>query len=203
VSRPTLVLASGSPRRARALRTLGVEFTVDPPDVDETPLPGEAPADMVLRLAIAKAGAAHRGLVRLAVDTTVVLDGVIVGKPADPDEAVSSLLELAGRTHDVISGWALVSGDDAVAGTVTSQVTLRPIERSEAIAYVATGEPLDKAGSYAIQGFGSRFVTGLYGSVGNVKGFPAEDIVPSLVAAGIEVARPEASLVALRLRFRA
>ena len=197
---PSLVLASGSPRRARALRTLGVEFTVAPPDIDETPLPAEDPVDMVLRLAIAKAGTAQPRRVRLAVDTTVVLDGAIVGKPVDADDAVAGLLELSGRTHDVVSGWAVITEDAATSGTVTSRVTLRPVERSEAIAYVATGEPLDKAGSYAIQGFGSRFVTEVSGSVGNVKGFPAEVIVPVLVGVGIDVPRPEASLVALRRR---
>ncbi len=200
MSRPALVLASGSPRRARALQTLGVEFTVEPPDVDETPLPGETPEEMVLRLAIAKAGAPEPGRVRLAVDTTVVLDGEVLGKPTDPDDAIRGLLELGGRTHEVVSGWGVVSEEAADAGIVRSIVTMRAVDRSEAIAYVATGEPLDKAGGYAIQGFGSRFVSGVSGSIGNVKGFPAEDIVPVLVRAGIDVPRPEASLVALRRR---
>lgn len=195
-----LVLASASPRRARALRTLGVEFDVEPPDIDETQLRSEGPADMALRLALEKAGVAGRLEVRLAVDTTVVLDDAVLGKPSDPDDAVRGLLELAGRTHEVVSGWAVVSEGQVASGVVTSRVTMRPIDHAEAIAYVATGEPLDKAGSYAIQGFGSRFVSRVTGSTANVKGFPAEAIVPVLTGAGVMVPRPDARLIRLRTR---
>ena len=136
MSRPSLVLASGSPRRARALDQLGLDFTVEPPDVDESQLAAESPEEMVLRLAVAKVGTAASGTVRLAVDTIVVLDGDILGKPVDANDAVRGLLRLAGRRHAVISGWAVATTNDTMRGTVTTEVMIRPIEPSEAVAYI-------------------------------------------------------------------
>jgi septum formation protein len=200
VSHPSLILASGSPRRARALEQLGLGFTVDPPDVDESQLPAEQPEDMVLRLALDKVGLATFDTVRLAVDTIVVLDGDILGKPEDPDDAVRGLLRLGGRRHTVISGWSVAAAGGVNSGTVTTEVQMRSIDRSEAVAYVATGEPMDKAGSYAIQGFGSRFIAGIDGSLGNVLGFPVEAIAPALRGVGVDVPRDAVPLVAMRAR---
>lgn len=197
---PTLVLASGSPRRASALHTLGLEFTTEPPDIDETPLPDEQAAAMVHRLARQKVGRADPGTVRLAVDTTVVLDGAILGKPRDALDAVEGLLTLSGRGHCVVSGWAVSSEDGTVSGTVETTVVIRRIEVAEAMAYVATGEPMDKAGSYAIQGFGSRFIARIEGSIGNVMGFPQEAVIPALAEAGVPVVARSEDLVALRRR---
>jgi septum formation protein len=172
-----VVLASASPRRADLLRQIGIAFEVRLPaePVDETPLPGEAPDAYVTRLAAAKAHAvAHvaPGRVVLAADTTVVLDGRIVGKPGDRAEAVAMLLELAGRDHEVLTGVAVCSGDRERTLLARARVQFRPIERAEAEAYWATGEAADKAGGYGIQGIGAIFAETLQGSYGTVVGLP-------------------------------
>jgi len=178
---PALVLASGSPRRRELLAGLGVAFTVRPVDLDETPRPGEAPRAYVLRLAIEKAaaGAARaagdaRELV-LAADTTVVLDGEILGKPADAADARRMLGRIAGREHTVLTGVALhepAGGARRVATVETSRVRMVPMSAEEIAGYVATGEPLDKAGSYAVQGLGALFVEAVCGNYTNVVGLP-------------------------------
>ena len=193
MSRP-LVLASGSPRRAQLLTAAGYEFEVHSPDVDETPVTGEEPDAMVKRLAGEKAKfvVAEKGkeFCVLACDTTVVFEGHIVGKPRDPADAVAMLLRIAGRVHTVISGYAiLVEGRPAI-GTTISRVEMEPMDRDTAEAYVATGEPLDKAGSYAIQGLGRRFVASYSGSFANIMGLPLEDVVPRLHAVGVDPVRP-------------
>ena len=183
-----LILASGSPRRRQLLDDAGYRFTVDAPDVDETPVRGETPAAMVVRLAHAKASAvdAAVGACVLACDTTVALDGVILGKPESPEHAVEMLMQIANRSHTVTSGYVVrVSGADPIVGTVDSAVVMTPISRDEAAAYVATGEPLDKAGSYAIQGLGRRFVDHYEGSFSNIMGLPMEAVVPALGAVGV------------------
>ncbi|MDJ0959729.1 MAG: Maf family protein [Acidimicrobiia bacterium] len=189
-----LILASGSPRRHQLLDAAGFQFTSDAPDIDETPREREAPAEMVLRLARAKAEAvrAPSEACVLGCDTTVVLEGTILGKPQSPEHAVEMLLQIAGRSHTVTSGYALcVAGNEPVVGTVDSSVIMTPISRDEAAAYVATGEPLDKAGSYAIQGLGRRFVDHYEGSFSNIMGLPMEAVVPALVAFGVEPEGPE------------
>ena len=193
-----LELASGSPRRARTLRTLGVAFVVDPPDIDETPLPAESPAEMVVRLVMAKVGDEVGKRPRLAIDTIVVVDDAIIGIPADADEAIRTILALSGREHAVVSGWALRVRNGVRTGRVVSEVRFRKIERNQAVAYVATGEPMDKAGSYGLQGFGSRLIASVDGSLSNVMGFPVEAVVPALVAIGIDV--PHAKVEIIRLR---
>ncbi len=185
-----LILASGSPRRRRLLEDAGYAFTVAPPDVDETPLDAETPAAMVTRLATAKAEAARPAMGEdacvLACDTTVFLGAEILGKPESPEHAVAMLMEIAGRSHTVTSGYTiLVSGRNLVVGTVDSHVIMTPISRGEAEAYVATGEPLDKAGSYAIQGLGRRFVDHYEGSFSNIMGLPMEAVVPELARVGV------------------
>jgi septum formation protein len=170
------VLASASPRRRALLAELGLEFEVRPSDVDESVLPGEEPAAYVRRLAVAKARAAcRRGELVLGADTTVVLDGVILGKPGGAEEARAMLSALAGRRHLVFSGVALVrdtGGEPACVAVVErTEVEMRMTPR-EIDWYVASGEVFDKAGAYAIQGLGSLFVTANHGSHTNVVGLP-------------------------------
>jgi septum formation protein len=144
-----------------------VRFTVRPVDLDESPLPGEAPRDYVLRLAVEKAAAASGELV-LAADTTVVVDGEILGKPRDDDDARRMLRLLSGREHSVLTGIAL----GKAAEVDETLVRFAPLSEAEIDWYVATGEPRDKAGAYAIQGLGSLFVESVEGSYSNVVGLP-------------------------------
>ncbi len=185
---PDLVLASSSPRRALLLSSAGFTFSTRIPAVDETPADGEAPERTVVRLARAKAlGAATPGAVALGADTAVVLDGETMGKPATAAEARSMIERLSGRTHVVITGWALAA-DGAVVddGFETTLVTMRALDDGEIDAYVASGEPMDKAGAYAIQGAAKHFVTGIAGPRSNVIGLPLTAVVPALRRAGIE-----------------
>ncbi|HEX5715964.1 MAG TPA: Maf family protein [Thermoanaerobaculia bacterium] len=169
---PDLVLASGSPRRRELLEGLGVRFKVRPVDLDESPLPGEAPGDYVLRLAIEKAAArVEPGELVLAADTTVVVDGEILGKPRDDGDARRMLRLLAGREHAVLTGIAL-NGSGKAAEVDETLVRFAPLSEAEIDWYVSTGEPRDKAGAYAIQGLGSLFVEAVEGSYSNVVGLP-------------------------------
>ena len=169
-----VVLASGSPRRAELLGQLGVEFVVRVPDIDETPRPGEGPVDYVGRLAVEKgrAVAVPDDALVIAADTTVDLDGEILGKPADADEARSMLRRLSARTHRVHTGVSVRVGECVASDVVTSLVTFVPLTAPTIDWYVATGEPLDKAGAYAVQGAGGVFVLRIRGSVSNVIGLP-------------------------------
>lgn len=184
-----LVLASGSPRRSDLLRQIGIPHVVKLPvvPVDETPLTGEAPADYVLRLACAKARAVLvPGRLVLAADTTVVADGQILGKPEDTAAAVAMLLSLADRDHAVFTGVALRRDAELRSVLVRTEVRFRPISAREARAYAATGEGLDKAGSYAIQGQGAIFVRSLVGSYSNVVGLPLAETETLLQAFGVD-----------------
>ncbi len=175
MSLPRLVLASASPRRRELLAALGLTPPVRPVEVDETPLDGEPAAACVLRLARAKAAAgAAPGELILAADTLVVLDRRILGKPAGPDEAAAMLGSLAGRDHLVLTGVAVRDADSsAVAAAVeTTRVTIAPLTAGQIADYVATREPLDKAGAYAIQGLGALFVERIEGNYSNVVGLP-------------------------------
>jgi septum formation protein len=193
--RPVLVLASGSPRRRVLLREAGLCFEIQPADVDESPLPGEPPRAQALRLARSKAHAVARACgasrVVLGADTLVVLDGRVYGKPADAEQAISHLASLAGRTHRVITAVSLVRSDDLSTREVAveSQVRLRAASPQEIRSYVAGGEPLDKAGAYAVQGEGRRFVDGVLGSETNVIGLPMDETLALLREAGV-VAEP-------------
>ena len=187
-----LILASSSPRRNLLLSAAGFRFDVRNPEVNETVLDSEDPDRMVVRLARAKALAvpASDDTIVLGADTTVVLDQVILGKPADEREAVDMLLSIAGRTHLVITGWALAKAGSIVEdGFETTLVSMHAVERGDAEAYVASGEPLDKAGAYALQGNGARFVSGLAGSRSNVVGLPLRPVVAALRRAGVESSR--------------
>ncbi len=195
---PRLVLASASPRRSELLAGLGLDFELRPGEVDETPLAGELPGDYVLRLAHAKAAAVARpGELVLGADTTVVFDGDILGKPADAAEARAMLARIAGREHIVLSGVALHStmhGGIAVAAGIESTRVCMAEMSPELIAwYVATGEPMDKAGSYAVQGIGSWFVDQVHGNHTNVVGLPLP-LVRRLLA---EIGTPIEALLAV------
>jgi septum formation protein len=188
---PPLVLASGSPRRAELLRQIGIAFEVRLPaePVDETPRDAEVPADYVLRLAVEKAAAVARGLperVVLAADTTVVLDGRILGKPADRAEAVAMLLALQGRAHEVLTGIAVQRADAVRSALSRTLVRFRAIERAEAEAYWETGEGADKAGGYGIQGIGAIFAETLQGSYSNVVGLPLAETERLLRELGVD-----------------
>lgn len=185
-----LVLASGSPRRRELLCWLGVPFVVDVADVDERPRAGETSADLVARLAFAKAAAvAERcsGDWVLGADTTVDLDGVTLSKPADRDDAVRMLASLGGREHRVFTGFALLApgGVPRAADVVESRVRFRPLSAAAIAAYVATGEPDDKAGAYAIQGRGAALIDAVEGSFTNVMGLPLGAVERALRGAGL------------------
>jgi septum formation protein len=178
-------LASASPRRRELLAALGLRVAVRPATADERPLSGETAADHVVRLAAAKA-AAVAGALRdegvealvLAADTTVTLDGAILGKPKDAAEALAMLERLAGRTHEVLTACRLVRADDGrvAADLVASRVRFAPWDEGLARWYVGTGEPMDKAGAYGIQGRGVLLSEAIEGSWSNVVGLPLEPL---------------------------
>jgi septum formation protein len=187
-----LILASASPRRAELLRAAGMPFTAFPVDIDETPLPGEAADDHVRRLAETKARAAaarHPDAIVLGADTVVVIDDRILGKPRDAHDAKAMLHALSGRAHDVLTGVAIAmprlkpgpsQPDPEGAGfsrrtlveVAYTRVWFGELSAGDVDGYVASGEPVDKAGAYAIQGLASRFVTRIDGLYSNVVGLP-------------------------------
>jgi septum formation protein len=170
-----LILASGSPRRAELLRAAGIEFTVRIADVDEAILPGESPRDYVLRLSRAKALAvAREDEIVLGADTTVVIEDEIAGKPVDAEDARRMLSALSGRWHEVLTGVTLLRGDEILADVAVTRVKFSEMSESEIDWYVSTGEPMDKAGAYGIQGYASRFVECIEGSYSNVVGLPVQ-----------------------------
>jgi septum formation protein len=182
-----LVLASGSPRRRELLAHLGMPFTVVAPDVDETQHEGEAPTAYVARLAMEKADAvlarvADDEAVVIAADTCVDLAGEVLGKPTDADDARRMLGLLSGRTHRVHTGLAVRTASSSAHDVCTTLVTFSTLDASQIDAYVATGEPLDKAGAYALQGAGGMFVPCVRGSVSNVVGLPLHVLVRLLPA---------------------
>jgi septum formation protein len=189
---PQFYLASASPRRRQLLEQLGLSFEVVVADLDESPRPGEVPRDYVLRLAQAKAMAVAERLGRpalpvLAADTTVVLDGVILGKPRDREDAIAMLRRLGGRSHQVLSAVALWYTGRVRTALNQSELRLRAIGPEEAAAYWESGEPRDKAGAYGIQGMGAMFVEHLSGSQSGVMGLPLFETTVLLQEAGIGV----------------
>ena len=170
-----IVLASGSPRRRQLLEMLGLEFRVVAPDVDETRGPAEQPEGYVTRLAREKASTVagrERGAVVLAADTTVVLRGHVFEKPQSPDDAGRMLRELGGRKHQVMTAVAVAQNGRIEHALDVTDVTFRRLSDAQITAYVATGEPLDKAGAYAIQGKGAALVEGIRGDFFGVMGLP-------------------------------
>lgn len=183
-----LLLASGSPRRTELLQRLQLQFEVRPADVDETRLPDEAPAAYVERVARAKAEAvAGEGLIVVAADTTVVHEGRIMGKPGHPEEARSMLRRLQGDVHEVFTGLAVGSWDRGVevkSMVDAAEVEMLPMTEEEIAWYVDSGEPLDKAGSYALQGLGGMFVGKITGSPFTVVGLPIHLLARLVTASG-------------------
>jgi len=185
-----LILASTSPRRRELLDAAGVKFDVDAASVDETPLDGEAPAACVERLALVKARAVfrrHPADAVLGADTTVVLDGRMLAKPADDRDAAAMLRGLSGRAHDVLTGFALVTPAGERSAVETTRVWMAALSDAEIAWYVASGEPRDKAGAYAIQGLASRFIPRIEGSYSNVVGLPVEAVLQLTAALGVGV----------------
>lgn len=173
-----LILASASSRRMEVLRDAGLTFQIISSAVDETPLPGEPPQELVRRLAESKAQLVAQRTVGpalvVAADTIVALDGRVLGKPRSADEARETLRTLSGRSHSVLTGLAVIRLPEEAARLEleTTQVTFAPLSDEDIMGYIATGEPFDKAGAYAIQGRGGRFVTRVEGCYFNVVGLP-------------------------------
>jgi septum formation protein len=170
-----IILASGSPRRRQLLEMLRIPFRVIPPDVDERVRPGEPADAYVTRIARAKVAAVMArtpGDLILAADTTVVLQGEIFGKPESPAEAIAMLGRLQGRTHEVMTAVAVGRNGDLADARDVSRVTFRPADEATLRAYVATGEPLDKAGAYAVQGLGAPLIERVEGDFFGVMGLP-------------------------------
>jgi septum formation protein len=173
--RTAIILASGSPRRAELLRAAGIAFEASPPAVDESLRADESPEQYVRRLAVDKAetGARrHPGRVVLGADTTVVFDGEVLGKPVDGADAARMLRTLGGRTHQVITGVAVAGPAGTLEAAAFTEVAIRALTDEEIAQYIASGEPMDKAGAYAIQGRAAAFVTRVDGSYTNVVGLP-------------------------------
>ena len=177
-----LILASASPRRADLLRWAGVPFVIDPAAIDETRLPADAPIDHALRLARSKALVKSRpGRLTLGADTTVFIDDRIFEKPADPAEAALHLKALSGRTHRVVTAFSLAEGGRTIkAEAVVSLVTFRHLSPAMIEYYVATGEGVDKAGAYGLQGWGGFLVESIEGSYTNVVGLPLTEVLAGL-----------------------
>jgi septum formation protein len=187
-----LVLASASPRRQELLARVGLPFTVEVSRVDETPRPGEMPEELAERLALAKArdvAARHAAGLVIGADTVVARHGRIYGKPRD-EAAAAMLRDLRGGPHRVVTGIAVVRASDGAvrSAVVPATVVMRPYGEAEITAYVATGEPMDKAGAYDAQGEGSRLIERVDGPFLAVVGLPLDELVPLLRALGQEEA---------------
>ena len=188
--RPPIVLASGSPRRRDLLAGLDLDFEVIPADVDESILPSEAPAALVERLSLLKGSAvadAHFDALVIAADTVVVLDGDILGKPVDRAENERFIKRLAGRKHEVYTGHALLYREGLERSVQRTEVHFRDLDSDEIAAYVATGEGLDKAGGYAIQGYGAALIPHIVGDYFNVVGLSVATVVSHAARLGVRL----------------
>lgn len=185
-----IILASASPRRQELLDQINVAYKVNPVDIDESPLSGEAPGNYVCRIAAEKSAAClaqadGSGLPVLAADTAVVLGDRIMGKPKDRDDATAMLKQLSGKTHQVYSAVSLRGRDHFQALSIT-EVTFRTLTNREILVYWLSGEPVDKAGAYAIQGLGGIFIESIKGSYSGVVGLPLFETAELLSKQGIE-----------------
>ncbi len=183
MSPPLLVLASGSPRRRQLLEMLGIPIEVRPSHIPEVRAAGESPRGYAERLAREKAASVPGRLV-LGADTTVVVDGDMLEKPADAADALRMLRRLQGRRHEVITAVALSSPEGLLAATDVTAVTFRPADDDFLRAYIATGEPMDKAGAYGIQGYGAALVERIDGDFFGVMGLPVRLVLDLLARAG-------------------
>jgi septum formation protein len=185
-----IILASASPRRKELLDQIKVTYKVHPVDLDESPLPDELPLDYVQRLAAEKSAACVAQLKTeipvLAADTAVILGKVIMGKPKNQADALSMLTQLSGKTHQVYSAISLRGREHSLAVSIT-EVTFRCLTEREMLDYWHSGEPVDKAGSYAIQGIGGLFVESIKGSFSGVVGLPLFETAELLSKQGIEL----------------
>lgn len=182
---PAVILASSSPRRRELLTLIGLQHEVRPADVDETLLAGEIPGAYAERLARAKASAVARaGAVSIGSDTIVVVDGDVLGKPRDASEAAAMLRRLSGRSHTVMTAVAIVHDGGIASDVVTVGVTFRALRDDEIGDYIRTGEPMDKAGSYGIQGYGATIVDAVDGDYFAVMGLPLNRLIRLLESAG-------------------
>ncbi len=192
----SLLLASASPRRAELLAAAGFSFEVVPADVDERLLPGESPEAHVARLSVAKARAVatvDRDVVVVGADTVVVVDGDVLGKPADDAEAAAMLERLSGRVHDVLTGLTVRRGQIERTAVERTAVRFAALSAIDLAWYVASGEPRDKAGAYGVQGLASRFITRVEGSYSNVVGLPVATLCRLLADIGAVEVEPAGS----------
>ncbi len=183
-----LILASASPRRRELLAQIGLRFDVQAADIDETRRDAEAPVAYVQRLALEKAlaiHALHPEAVVLGADTTVVLEGELLHKPADRAEAERMLRSLANRAHEVHTGIAVVASGVERSHVETTRVFFGPIPEADLAHYLSTGDSLDKAGAYGIQGYAARWITGIEGDFFNVMGLPIAAVVKLLAPCGV------------------
>jgi septum formation protein len=192
-----MILASGSPRRRELLSQLGFTLGVRPSNIDETPLPGESPTELVLRLARGKAHACEkdlppelRGQTVVAADTTVWFRDVELGKPADADDARGMLRALSGHTHHVSTGVAIACAGGERSFVETSDVTFYELTDAQIDSYVSSGEPMDKAGAYGIQGLGRLLVREIRGDYFNIVGLPVARLVRELEDMGATAEEP-------------
>lgn len=185
-----IVLASSSPRRQELLRQVGLSFVVDPSDVDEQVSGPVTPGELVEQLALRKARAVavrHPGEPVLGADTIVVIDGEVLGKPSDREQAVAMLERLSGRTHQVMTGVALIQGDREIVSHEETNVRFAPLTREQIHWYVETGEPVDKAGAYGIQGHAAALIESISGDYFTVVGLPLFRTVQMLSQIGYPV----------------
>ena len=187
---PPLILASASPRRRDLLQNLGLTFDILPADIDETPLQGETPEDLVNRLSTQKAAAIaaqHSQALVIAADTVVTLEGDVLGKPEDSAENKRFTQRLSGRTHRVYTGHAVQRGEEVAACVTSTEVTFRDLSEHEIAWYVSTGEGMDKAGGYAIQGYGAALVSEIHGCYFNVVGLSVANLLELTKRLGVEL----------------
>ena len=189
-----LILASASPRRAELLQASGIPFDVVPAHVDEQFQPEEAPGIAVARVAQLKAdsvAASYPHAVVLAADTTVVVDGEALAKPADAADAERMLRLLSGRTHEVVTGMCLRNASRRLVQVESTRVQMARLTSEEIAWYISTREPYDKAGAYAVQGYAGRFITGIEGSYSNVVGLPISRVYELLKELGCDILEPQ------------
>ena len=186
-----IILASKSPRRQELLARMGLEFTVKASRIDEKMDPFAHPSDEVARISLAKAQAVVDSCapedIIISADTIVVCDGLMMGKPRSESEAFSMLRRLSGRDHQVMTGLTVMYGDEVVNTTVTTTLRMRHLSDAEIRAYIATGEPMDKAGAYAVQGRACIFVVGIDGDYYNVMGLPVCTLAGILRKFGVKL----------------
>ena len=186
-----IILASQSPRRKELMGQIGLKFKVISPNVDEHMEGNPSPAQLVEELSLRKAQAVRAGAdeddLIIAADTVVVLDGAVLGKPEDEREAFAMLSALSGNSHRVYTGVTVLQGDRAVTGHEETRVTFRELEPEEISHYIATGEPMDKAGAYGIQGLGAMLVSGIEGDYFNVVGLPIFRLSRILAGFGLDL----------------